>query len=318
MTSRRSIFQIPILIFGVFCCGGAVIMIKASRMPSIVLAAGRLLGAVVVLSPLYAQEVRRYRLVYRFKHVLMTLLPAVMLAVHFVLWIVGARMTPAANSTLIVNLVPVVMPLLMLSQVHERLTRTELLATVVAMAGVFILSGADFKLSRTYFWGDCLCFAAMVTFAVYLMLARRNNSTFPGLWLYVVPLYAFAGILCLTAATIVTDPWHGWNAREAGLVALLVFVPTVCGHTILNYSMRHMRGQVVSIINMAQFVFAGVLAYVLFGEVPTGTFYLAGAMIVGGSVLVVNQSVRRKPADSSADEPIAERPVEPSSEILVD
>ena len=54
----------------------------------------------------------------------------------------------------------------------------------------------------------------------------------------------------------------------------------------------NLRGQVVSIFNLNQFIFAGVLAFLLLGEVPKPRFYLASALVVAGGVIVV---MRPKP-----------------------
>ena len=63
------------------------------------------------------------------------------------------------------------------------------------------------------------------------------------------------------------------SAREWALMVGLGVVPTVCGHSLLNAAMRRIRGQIVSLCNVSQFVFAGVMGYFLFGEIPKGLFY---------------------------------------------
>jgi drug/metabolite transporter (DMT)-like permease len=51
--------------------------------------------------------------------------------------------------------------------------------------------------------------------------------------------------------------------------------------------MRRIRGQIVSLCNVSQFVFAGLMGYALFREVPPGVFYLASAIVVAGVAVVV-------------------------------
>ena len=80
------------------------------------------------------------------------------LRLHFITWIAGARMTPAANSTLIVNIVPVVMPLLLWLFAREKLTPRETWATGIATVGLAVLFAADFRISREHFRGDTICF----------------------------------------------------------------------------------------------------------------------------------------------------------------
>jgi len=64
------------------------------------------------------------------------------------------------------------------------------------------------------------------------------------------------------------------------MIVLLAVVPTIGGHTILNFSMQKFRGQTVSIINMGQFIFAGIIAYFIYMEIPTTEFYIASLLFL--------------------------------------
>jgi drug/metabolite transporter (DMT)-like permease len=208
----------------------------------------------------------------------------VLLGLHFIAWIIGARMTSSTNATLIVNLVPVVMPFFLAIQINEKLNRNEWAGTIAAAAGLGILILADFNQSRKTLPGDILCFVAMLFFCVYLVLGRKNRNL--PVWLYVVPLYAIAGVFCLTLTPLFVNPFQVMPVREILLVLGLGLIPTVLGHSALNYSMKHFRGQAVSVVNMGQFVFAGAMAYVFFHEIPAWSFYPAGLMFILSGVLV--------------------------------
>lgn len=291
---HRLLFQIPLLIFGVFCCSTAVIMIKTTQTHPVLLSALRLFVATAALSPVFFRALRRHRHAFTAAHLRATLFPGVTLAVHFISWIAGARMTPAANSSLIVNLVPVVMPVMLVVFLKERLTKTELLATVIAMVGVVVLTSADFSIDPQHFLGDMVCFGSMLALAYYMLLGRRNRDI-PSLWLYVVPVYAIAGVICFAVSLFFVSPFQPYPPGEVLLILGLGLVPTVLGHSILNYAMKHMRGQVVSILNMGQFIFAAVMAYFIYAEVPGWPLYAASALVVSGAILVVNQTLSRKP-----------------------
>lgn len=283
--------DILILLFGVFCCSTAVIFIKAGSMDAVLLAALRLLIAAVILSPLFVRDLRRRPHVTLAGYLRRSLVPGALLAIHFISWIIASRMTPAANATLIVNLVPVALPLMLFLLLRERLSRREILGTVLALGGMGLLAGADFQMNREHFAGDMLCLGSMLFFALYLAWARRHQGT-DGLWLYVVPLYAMAGIVSLALLPVamvlgIAEPFQAYSRHDWLMVAGLAVVPTVFGHSILNISMKRMRGQLVSIVNMGQFVFAAILAYFLLGEMPDRTFVPASLLVVLGAVTVV-------------------------------
>lgn len=292
------------LLFGVFCCSTAVIFIKAGSVDSFLLAPLRVLVAAAILSPLFVRDWRRspgVTLAKRFRH---CLIPGTLLSVHFISWIVASRMTPAANASLIVNLVPVVLPVMLFILLRERLTARELIGTLLALAGMGLLTGADFKTNREYFLGDLLCLASMLFFALYLAWARRHKEP-GGVWVYVVPLYTVSGLVSLAALPLamalgIADPFNACTTHDWLMVLGLAVVPTVFGHSVLNVAMKRMRGQVVSIVNMGQFVFAAILAFVLLGEVPGPTFLPASILVVAGAVAAVFPRSHR-PGSRSTD-----------------
>ena len=287
--------RLLILLFGVFCSSTSVLWIKESGCPSVLLAGYRLLVGAVVLSPLFFRDRARHRGAFGAADLSRTVLPGVVVAVHLILWIVGARMTRAANATLIVNMLPVAMPFFLLAMVGERITRAELIGTAVAMAGVAVLAGADYTFSRRAFFGDLVCLAAMLLFALYMTLGSKNRH-FASIWLYVVPLYFIGGLLCLAVALVAPGGPHPetYDVKELAMIAGLGLIPTVFGHSALLHSMKHLRGQMVSLVNVFQFVFAGVLAAVLLKEAPVWTFYPAAALVVIGVVIVLRY--HRRPA----------------------
>ncbi|MDT8391089.1 MAG: DMT family transporter [Lentisphaeria bacterium] len=282
-----------ILVCGVFFCSTAVIMIKECSVDPVLLAAFRLAVAVIVLSPFFLRDVARHRGAFGKRELRMSLLPGLLLAVHFITWIIAARMTSAANASLIVNLVPVVMPFLLVVLVGERITPGELSGTALAMIGLLMLSLVDFHLNKTHFAGDMLCFFSMLFFAVYLALARKNRKHVPTVWLYLVPLYALAAVFCFIAALFRVNPIQVYSMKDVTMILGLGLLPTVIGHTTLNYSLKHVRGQVVSIVNMGQFVFAGIMAFLLLNETPRLVFYPASALLMAGAILAVRAAPRK-------------------------
>ncbi len=275
-----------LLLVGVFACSTAVIMIKACSEDAVLLSAYRLLIAAIALTPVFWRDYRRHRDRYGWPQLRASLLPGLLLGIHFISWIVAARMTTAANASLIVNLVPVVMPFLLIALVGERLTGGERIGTFVALIGLLLLSAADFQLSMTHFWGDMLCLGSMLFFATYLAFGRRNRK-FPSMWLYVVPLYYFAGLFCLAIALFRVNPIKPYSLHNLLMIFGLGLIPTVVGHSILNQSLKNLRGQIVSIMNMGQFIFAGIMAYFLLDEMPAASFYPASLLLVAGGIVAV-------------------------------
>lgn len=286
--------SLALLLLGVFACSTAAIMIKAGAMHPAVLCAGRLMIASVVLTPLFWWEWRKHKGAMPAGWLRRTTLPALMLSAHFISWTFGARMTLTAQATLIVNLAPVALPFFLHWLLAERINRREIQGTVLALAGMLVLSAKDALAGGGDVAGNLVCFGSMLAFTWYLVLGRRNRDV-PSLWLYIVPVYWQAAAICAVAAL----PWAHTaglaTGREWLLMAGLAVIPTIIGHSLLNRSMRELPGQLVSLCNIGQFVFAAVMAWLLFGELPGPVFYAAAALVVGGVAVVVLSSPRTPP-----------------------
>jgi len=278
-------------------------MIKLrDKLPPVYLASYRCLGAALILSPFFLRGLARNPGGFTRRHLLRCLLPGLLLGIHFVTWIIGADGPPAANSSLIVNMVPLVMPFVLFAIMRERPTRGELAGSALAIAGVIVMTASDFSFSPEHFRGDVLCLVSMCFFCVYLVLARRNRD-FATVWLYLVPVYATAGIVCLAGGIAWGEPLLACPPGDLAIAAGLALVPTVIGHSTLNWSMRHLGAQAVGVANLGQVLFASTMAYFILNETPRGTTGLAAALIAGGIVVALRSAAREHATSTPKAEP---------------
>ncbi len=283
-----------LLFIGVFACSTAAIFIRSSQVHPIMLSAMRLLIAAVGLTPIFLRDWKHHRgQGMSRKELGASILPGMILGIHFITWNMGIRMTRVANGSLIVNLVPLAMPIVLYALIGEKLTRREAHATLLAVAATGFLVYFDYQLDPEYFVGDLTCLGSMVFFCLYLAISRRHRSS-RSIWLYVVPLYGLAGGFCLLTAIIIgtitgnQDILPQWYPLEEWVWLLcLGLIPTITGHSILNYCMKKLRGQVVSIINLTQFAFAGVLAWLVFREIPHWSLYVTATILACSAWLVI-------------------------------
>jgi drug/metabolite transporter (DMT)-like permease len=290
---QSTVFRASLMIFGVICGSTAVIMIKASTEHPFLVASYRLFIAAAVLFPFFWRDLRSFSGNYGWRQLGWSAIPGVLLAIHFMSWVVGARLTAVASASLIINLTPVAMPFFVFFLFQERINRKEVLGTLFTLSGLGVLGWSSLRVSQSNFVGDLICLGSMLAFAAYLALGRHNGQRL-SLWLYMVPLYTIAGVICLVLALPFINPIKPYAAREVLLFIGLGLIPTVFGHTILNYSLKFFRGQVVSVSNLSQPVFAGVLGFLIFGEVPQPVFFLAAILILVGILIVLLSSYQSK------------------------
>jgi drug/metabolite transporter (DMT)-like permease len=155
------------------------------------------------------------------------------------------------------------------------------------MVGVVILASTDFRFAPGHFSGDIVCFISMLLFTFYLCLSKRNNPK-AYLWVYLVPLYLVGGIFCFFVSFAFVNPFTApITTTDLIMIAALALGPTMIGHSIMNFSMTVLRPQTVSLINLSQFVFAGIMGLIFFGEVPGPIFYVTGFFMVAGVAVII-------------------------------
>jgi drug/metabolite transporter (DMT)-like permease len=276
-----------LLVGGVFAASSAVIWIKLSSLDPYLLSAYRLLGAALLLLPVFFLAWRRARERFTLGRLFRrAVVPGFLLALHFITWVDGARRTDAANASLIVNLVVVAMPFFLWFVLREGLNRREWVGTGFAVLGVIILGVGDYHLAPENLIGDLVCFLSMLLYAGYLV-AGRTQRDLPSLWLYVVPLYAVGGLICLGFGLAAGSRPEALPLNETLILLALILIPTLLGHTGINLGLKYIRGQVVGLFNLLQFVFAGIMAYFILREVPIVAFYPAALSVILGVVVVL-------------------------------
>ena len=275
-----------ILLAGVCASAVSFIFIRESTEPPVMLAAFRVLLAGIVLLPVYLHARKTYTDAPLPVVIKRSLLPGGVLGLHFIAWVIGARMTPAANASLIVNVMPVVMPFFMFFMFREQIKPRELMATGITVIGMLLLGYSDFSISRTHFIGDIVCLVSMILFAWYLAIARHHRAL-PTVWLYIVPVYLSAGVLTFIVALFFSSPIHHYTPYNLAMIAGVALVSTVIGHSALNYAMQRIRGQTVTVVNMLQFVIGGIFGYLIYAEIPTAAFYIASVLVVLSIILVL-------------------------------
>jgi len=290
----KTYLYVSLLLLGSLAGSTAVIMIKAGTEHPMLVASYRLLVAALVLTPAFIRALAINKPGYGWTQFKWTMLPSLFLAAHFITWVIGARATPVTNASLINNLTPVALPFFLWLFYREKITWAEGLGTIIAMTGLFILSGRNLSTSSDIRLGDTICFLSMLTLAGYFALGRKNNNRL-NLWLYVVPMYYMSGMLCLLAACFYINPVKSYTTQNILYIIGLGLIPTVVGHSLYNYSLKHLRGQLVGLINLVQPFMSAILGFLLLGEIPLPAYYLAAVLVVCGVVIAIRSQPNNAP-----------------------
>ena len=246
----------------------------------------RVLGAVAVLAPWWLRARRAAPC-----HKLLpggAILAGFCLGAHFATWCWSLQpgRTTIANAVLFVGMQPLLTPFLGRWLCGDRITAREVAGTAVACAGMAWILGGHVMLTPDQLPGSLVALLSMVFCAAYLALGRRYRGEGPVL-LFVVPVYLAAAATQAVAALAINGGVVGGDGRTTLVLAALVLVPTVGGHTLAMLLLRRTTAHVIALSVPAQFVLNTIAAVFLFGEVPSGWFYPGAALVTAGVVAAV-------------------------------
>jgi len=252
-------------------------------------------GAAIIFFPWFWRERGRLRTSWRdFRY---SVLAGVALALHFATWIASLSYTTVAHSVLFVATHPMFVIAISLGILRVPVARNQIVGALVALAGVVFIQWRDLSFGPSNValasnaFGNLLALSGGFFAAVYLLLSREARRSL-GTVLHVEVTYASAAVVLLLATLLLRVPPIPLSPGPWLYLALLILLPTVGGHTIFNWGLRHLGAPLVSLFGLLEPVEAAILALLILGEGIGGYTVVGGAAIIGGLVLAV-----RRPAE---------------------
>lgn len=268
-------------VLAVSCASIFIRYAQAEAMPTLSIAAWRLVFACTALLPYalatHQQEIRSLSR----RDLGLLLLSGVCLGLHFATWIASLAYTSVACSVALVSTGPVFVGIGSWLFLRERLKRLTIWGIALAGIGSIIIGWGDAGPSQNRLFGDLLALAGAMFVAGYLMIGRRVRVRL-ALITYVAPVYAMAMLILLVIVVVGRQPMLGFSLKAYAWVLLLGLLPQLVGHSSLNWAVRHLSATFVSIVTLAEPICAGVLAFLVLGEIITLTTGLGAALVLIG------------------------------------
>jgi len=275
------------LILAVFAISWASILVRGSgEVPALVIAFYRMFWSTLFL--LGYRMLHRKRGKRENEEGLATrrwvLLAGGVLALHFVSWISAVQHTFISHALVLGSTHPIFALLLSPLLLRERAGSRVFLAAGFTLIGMVLISGLDWGSNGFRFQGDVLATISALMFTLYLMIARHLRARVD-IISYLISVYGSAALVLLFGMLVAGVPLVTYSFRSHMMMIGLALIPTLIGHSLLNHAARHMPAYRVNFSVLGEPVLASVLAFVLFGEVPRGLFYVGAVLVFGGMVL---------------------------------
>jgi drug/metabolite transporter (DMT)-like permease len=161
--------------------------------------------------------------------------------------------------------------------------------TVVGLAGMALISHEAFSQFDAALFGDALAVLGALAVVGYFIIGRKVRARVSLLG-YATPLYAVCSILLLVWLLIAGERLHPYSPVAWGYFVGLAVVPTILGHTVFNWALKHVPPSAVSVTFLGEPVVASALAYLFFAERPPKWTLIGGALVLAGIYLTTSSS----------------------------
>jgi drug/metabolite transporter (DMT)-like permease len=281
------------MFFAVFALASSSIFIaKLEQVPALVIAFYRMAIATALLMPAAMALKRRELMAFTRRDLALLMLGGVCLALHFGAWFTSLKYIPIATSVVLVNSHPLFVVIASAVFLGEKPRARSLAGTLVGLAGMLIISRNALAASQPgesshALLGDALAVIGALAVVGYFIVGRKARARMSLLG-YATPLYGVCSVVLLLWVFITKSRLAPYSAPEWMYFVLLAVVPTILGHTVFNWALRHVRPSAISLAFLGEPVVAGLLAFVIFGQRPPLATFIGGALILAGIYLTTS------------------------------
>ena len=200
----------------------------------------------------------------------------------------GVKYTTLSNSGFLCALTVIFTPIIRFIFLRQRLSRKMLIAVLMCFVGIALLTlKDDFSINMANLKGDLLCTMCGVAYAIDLLLTEKAvaHEEVDAFQLGVFQL-GVTGVCNLILAFLVETPHFPTEPSIWGAVAFLSIFCTGVAFIVQPIAQQYTSASHTGVIFALEPVFAGIVAFVLVGEVLTAKAYL-GAVLMVASIFVM-------------------------------
>jgi drug/metabolite transporter (DMT)-like permease len=255
----------------------------------------RMALAVALLAPWAVPQLHHGAAGASRRDALLTAVAGVLLAAHFLTWTASLAYTSVAASVLLVSLHPLIVTPLGARLHGDAVGGRVIVGIALALGGTAVTCLGALGSGSDALKGDLLAIAGGVALAGYLLIGRGRRAH-SGVAAYSAVVYAIVSAVAVAAAGV-----HGGVHAPSGRALLaclgLAAVCTVGGHTVFNWTLRHLPASSVSLSFLGEPPIAALLALLILGQHPPLSTVIGGVLILAGLAVALAGGAAARPGD---------------------
>ena len=280
-------YALPGLVLGAVLIGLAPIFVRLAAVGPTAAAFWRVFLALPVLWLLQRLSVRAVAQVggdQQRGSTLLLWLAGLAFAGDLAVWHQSIHLTSVANSTLLTNLAPVFLTLVLHFGFGQKHAPRFWLGLALALGGAVVLMAGSLRIGRETALGDALAIVTAMFYAAYQLLVSRGRQHFSALDVMLRSSAASAIVLLLITLATGEVFWPR-SAHSWGILLALAVISHVGGQGLIAWALAHLPASFSSVTLLVQPIAATVFAWLILGE-GFGPQQVLGGVIVMAGILI--------------------------------
>ncbi|MGQ4892354.1 MAG: DMT family transporter [Candidatus Njordarchaeia archaeon] len=207
------------------------------------------------------------------------------LFLHFYFFVKSVQDTYVLNSTILVNMAPIVSIVIVAILGTERLGRWDALAVSLSFLGVLIMfiGGGAIKFGLV---GDFEALAAAFMISIYAVTARGKMKEIEHSFILSGLIYIVAGGEAIVLSVLTGKFQVPASQLDVLYILGLGIIPTALGHSLYLKSLKGLSPHETQILALLEPIGATILAIILLNEFPP-SYSIIGSIVIALSIIIV-------------------------------
>ncbi len=269
------------LTVGLVAVSFAGVLIRLCAMNPFAISAMRTLAGGLILLPFALKHLRGDLAKLTKQERWLLVIAGLIMAAHFAAWVTSVFHTKVGSAMMTFGAQPIFAGIVAHFFLGERFRRSGIIALAITFAGIGIIAANDYSANPGSLLGSTLALVGAITMASILCIARVLRRKMH-IMSYASSVYLIAGLALAPSLFFTAGEFGDYDGSQWLFLALIIVVPQLTGHTMLNWAMKHFTAFTVNLSSLVEPILTAIMAYFILSETQNYFFVAGGTLILGG------------------------------------
>jgi drug/metabolite transporter (DMT)-like permease len=218
----------------------------------------------------------------------------VILAAHFAFWITSLSFTSVASSVILVTAHPILVGPVSHFFFKEKLSIINSVGIIISVTGVIILVTGNIQPgveTIDTLEGNILAILGGIMAGLYILGGRKIRKTV-SVTSYAFIVYSISAIMLLFLCIVFNSRLVNISLTDFEIFIAMAIVAGLCGHTLYNWSLKHVRASVASVALLGEPLGSTLWAILIpsIAQIPSNYTIFGGGIILLGIYLTARKA----------------------------